>query len=46
MVVRDDVETHRLADRNYWVTDGPEDWEDFWDSEPTHEKWRRGRTWR
>jgi hypothetical protein len=42
----DDIDVHRDGDRNYWVTQDPKDFADFWDDEPTHEKWRRGAKWR
>ena len=44
MVVPDE-EAHREGDRAYWFTDEPEDFEDFWDSAPTFEKWRKGGKW-
>jgi hypothetical protein len=44
-----DEEVHREADRHLDLLVGlSEDagLYDEWDAEPTHEKWRRGRTWR
>lgn len=44
-MVGPDEEAHREGDRNYWVTEDPNDFEDFWESAPTFEKWRKGGRW-
>ena len=41
----DDIEVHREGERAYWFTTEPEDFEDFWDSQPSFEKWRKGGKW-
>ena len=45
MVAPDEMDPHREGDRNWWVTDDPEDIQDFWESAPTFEKWRKGGKW-
>lgn len=51
MVPDPELEPHREGDRHFDVDAEPGlakllEAADVWDDEPTHEKWRRGRTWR